>query len=221
MITIEHLSFSFNGTQPMILEDINLKVDEGDYVSIIGDNGCGKTTLMRIILGFLKPTKGIIRIGTKEIGYVPQKNDFANSNFPITVFEMLDSYRRLLKIRDKSVIAKALKLVGMQEYAGTLMGSLSGGETQKILIARALMGEPKLLVLDEPSTGIDIDSQKEIYGLLKNMGIENRITIVAVEHNVEAVFANSTKIYHLQHGRGHFCNIEKYAKEYLHYGRKG
>ncbi|SCP95275.1 metal ABC transporter ATP-binding protein [Anaerobium acetethylicum] len=221
MVNIEHLCFSYNGIQPGVLNDINLKIEAGEYVSIIGDNGSGKTTLMRIMLGFLKPTAGSMSIETKEIGYVPQKSDYANSAFPVTVFEVLDSYRKIMKIKDRTVVMRALALVGMSDYRKELMGTLSGGQTQKILIARALMGNPKLLILDEPSTGVDIDSQKEIYRLLKKMENETGMTIVAVEHNFEAVFENSTKLYHLQNGCGHFCNIEKYASEYLHYDRKG
>jgi ABC-type Mn/Zn transport systems, ATPase component len=215
MITIEHLYFSYTGMKPYILEDINLEIKEGEYISVIGENGCGKTTLMRLLLGFLKPTAGSISMDKKYIGYVPQKNDFTNSGFPITVYEMLYSYYRLLKLKDKSIIMANLKRMGMEHYRDVLMGNLSGGQTQKILIARALMGKPKLLVLDEPSTGVDIDSQKEIYGLLKNMSEENKITILTVEHNLEAVFKNATRIFHLQNGRGHMCSPDQYKKEYF------
>ncbi|MDF2942207.1 MAG: transporter ATP-binding protein [Herbinix sp.] len=220
MIKLEQLNYSYTGTAPFILHDINLEVAIGDYISIVGENGCGKTTLMRILLGFLKPTKGNITVDTKFIGYVPQKKDFTNSNFPITVYEALNSYRKLIKVKDKDVIMESLKRIGMENYKNSLLGNLSGGQTQKILIARALMGNPQLLILDEPSTGVDIDSQKEIYGLLKNLSIEQKITILAVEHNLEAVVTNSTKIYHLQNGFGHLCSPDQYATEYLHYKRK-
>lgn len=220
MINIEHLWFSYNGMEPYVLNDINLEISDGEYISVIGDNGCGKTTLMRILLGFLKPNRGSISIAAKYIGYVPQRNDFTNMNFPITVYEVLNSYYKLLKLKDKAIITDSLKLIGMEDYKNSLMGNLSGGQTQKILIARALMGNPKLLILDEPSTGVDMDSQKEIYGLLKDMSINQKITILAVEHNLEAVFSNSTKIFHLQNGHGHLCSPDMYTTEYLHYKRK-
>ncbi len=216
MITIDQLCFSYNGKPPFLLKDINLEIKSGDYISIIGENGCGKTTLMKILLGFLKPTAGSIRMDKNAIGYVPQRNDAALAGFPITVEEMMDSYRRLLKIKDKSIIGDSLKLVGMEGHKKFLVGNLSGGQTQKIWIARAIMGAPSLLILDEPSTGVDTDSQKEIYGFLRAMNLQQKITIIAVEHNLEAVFSNSNKIFHIQNGKGHLCTPQKYAEEYLH-----
>ncbi len=215
MVKAENLSFSYNGLPPFILDDINLEIKDGEYVSVMGENGCGKTTLMKLILKFIKPTGGKIICSAKRIGYVPQRNDFSNSGFPITVYEALNSYRKLLKIKDKNEVVKNLELVGMTDFAGALMGTLSGGQSQKVLIARAIMGEPDLLVLDEPSTGVDINSQKEIYGFLKKINKEKGITVVSVEHNLEAAVSNSTQIYHLAGGKGHLCTPEQYAKEFL------
>lgn len=215
MVIIEQLSFAYSGLGDDILCDINLTISNGEYLSIIGENGSGKTTFMRLLLGLLKPTKGIIQINAKGIGYVPQKNDNVNTAFPITVFEALNSYRHLLKIKDKEIVMRALETVGMEKQYNHLMGNLSGGQTQKILLARAIMGNPELLILDEPSTGIDLDSQRDIYKLLKKLNTEKNMTIIAVEHNLEAVYANSTNIFHLQNGCGHLCNPDKYAKEYL------
>jgi zinc transport system ATP-binding protein len=197
------------------LDDVDLEIHDGEYVSIVGENGSGKSTLMKLILKFLKPTRGRIITDAKRIGYVPQRNEYANSGFPITVYEMLNSYRHLLKIKDKKVIDESLRLVGLYGMHHALMGTLSGGQSQKAYIARALMGEPELLLLDEPSTGVDIESQKEIYGLLKKLNTEKGVTVVSIEHNLNAAVANSTLIYHLSGGRGHFCTPQKYAEEYL------
>lgn len=221
MIKAENLFFSYTGSPPYILDGINLEIRNGEYVSVVGANGSGKSTLMRLILQFLKPSGGSIAALAQRIGYVPQRNDFTNSGFPITVYEALNSYRRLLKIKNKSVIAENLEQVGMTGFAGALMGTLSGGQHQKILIARALMGNPDLLILDEPSTGVDIGSQREIYGFLKKINAENGITIISVEHNLEAAVANSTLIYHLLDGRGHLCTPEQYAGEFLKNRGKG
>nr|WP_312579245.1 metal ABC transporter ATP-binding protein [Sedimentibacter sp.] len=215
MIKAENLLFSYTDLPPYVLDGINLEICNGEYVSVVGENGSGKSTLMRLILNFIKPTGGSIVSQAKRIGYVPQKNDFSNSSFPITVYEALNSYRRLLKIKDKSVIAENLEKVGMSNFMGSLMGNLSGGQGQKILIARALMGSPDLLILDEPSTGVDINSQKEIYSFLKKINKENGITIVSVEHNLDAAISNSTLIYHLLGGHGHLCTPGQYVEEYL------
>ncbi|MGI5857624.1 MAG: metal ABC transporter ATP-binding protein [Candidatus Merdivicinus sp.] len=215
MVQAEALFFSYTGAAPYVLNGINLTIQKGEYVSVVGENGSGKSTLMRLILRFLKPTGGSIVTGAERIGYVPQKNDFSNSGFPITVYEVLGSYRRLLRIKDKQAVTRALAQVGMGEYQNALMGTLSGGQTQKILIARAMMGNPDLLILDEPSTGVDIQSQREIYGFLKKLNREKGITIVSVEHNLDAAVANSTLIYHLVGGQGHLCTPRQYADEFL------
>lgn len=215
MIKIDHLFFSYNGFSPYILDDITVTINAGEYVSVLGENGCGKTTLMRLLLNFLKPTKGIITNEANRIGYVPQKKDFSTSSFPITVYEVLNSYRRILKIKDKAIIKECLDIVGMYDYKDAMMDNLSGGQNQKILIARALMGNPDLLILDEPSTGVDIKSQAEIYGFLKSLNVEKGLTIITVEHNLEAALSNSTVIYHMQNGKGHLCNPKQYISEYL------
>lgn len=131
MIKTEGLFFSYTGSPPYVLGGIDLEIRDGDYVSVVGENGSGKSTLMRLILRFIKPTRGTIESAAKRIGYVPQKNDFSNSNFPITVYEALNSYRKLLKIKDKSVIARNLEQVAMSDFTGALMGTLSGGQSQK------------------------------------------------------------------------------------------
>lgn len=213
MIEAENLSFSYTGAPPFVLNGVNLTVRRGDYISVVGENGCGKSTLMRLMLGFLKPSSGSIASEASRTGYVPQRNDFSNADFPITVQELLNSYRRLLKLHERDAVKKSLRRVGLEELGGALMGTLSGGQAQRILIARALMGDPELLILDEPSAGVDIGSQKEIYALLKSLNQNQRITIVSVEHNLEAAVENSTLIYHLAGGRGHLCTPRQYAGE--------
>jgi len=215
MISIENLFFSYTGAPPYVLSGISLHIRDGEYVSFLGDNGSGKTTLMRLILKLLPPTAGSVSVRAKRIGYVPQKNDYSGAQFPITVFEALNSYRKLLKIREKSAVEKSLDRVGMASFKNSLMGELSGGQSQKILIARALLGDPDLLVLDEPSTGVDVHSQREIYACLRQLNRENGITVLSVEHNLEAAIANSTLIYHLKDGKGHLCSPEQYAEEFL------
>lgn len=219
MILAKNLYFSYTGSAPYVLNGVNLTINDGEYVSVVGENGCGKSTLMRLILKFLKPTAGSVVCRARRTGYVPQKSDFPNSGFPITVREMLNSYRRLLKLKGRGIPEKSLERVGMSGFSGALMGTLSGGQTQKVLIARALIGDPDLLILDEPSTGVDVGSQRDIYDFLKKINRENGITIVSVEHNLTAAVANSTLIYHLADGRGHLCSPRQYADEYLRKNR--
>jgi zinc transport system ATP-binding protein len=215
MIKTENLSFSYTGLKPFILDGINMEIRDGEYVSVVGDNGCGKSTLIRLLLRLIKPTAGSITNCTKRTGYVPQKSEASMSGFPITVYEMLNSYRKLLKIKDRETVFEALKLAGLSGLSNALIGTLSGGQFQKALIARALLGSPDLLVLDEPSSGVDNDSQRDIYGLIKRLNAEKGLTIISVEHNLNAAVSNSTLIYHLSGGRGHFCTPSKYAEEYL------
>lgn len=215
MIQLNNLFFSYNGNEPYILKDINLEIKDGEYISVIGENGSGKSTLIKLILKLLKPVSGEITSNYRRVGYVPQKNDFSNSSFPITVYEALNSYRKLLKIKNPDVITQGLSLVGLQDSASALIGTLSGGQHQKILVARALLGSPDFLVLDEPSAGVDQNSQKDIYAFLKKINREKGITIVSVEHNLEAAVANSTQIYHLAGGGGHLCSPAQYVDESL------
>jgi zinc transport system ATP-binding protein len=218
MIRVEGLYFSYTGGPPYVLADLEFQADEGAYVSILGENGSGKSTLAKLILGLLVPLKGKIAVDAARRAYVPQSNDLADSRFPITVREMLDSYRRLLGIGDRSRSEAALEAVGMRGAADKLVGVLSGGQRQKVFIARAIMGDPDLLVLDEPSAGVDAGSRREIYAYLKALNTARGMTILSVEHNLEAALRNSTAIYHIEGNRGHACDPRKYAAEYLTVG---
>ena len=215
MIRLEHLYFSYAGTEPWILNDLNLTLADGEYLSVLGENGSGKSTLLRLLLRLLHPSRGKIVCDCGAVGYVPQRSDTLNVQFPITVGEMLDAYRRLLKLRDRSATDRALATVHMESYRRSLIGNLSGGQRQRVFIARALMGNPGLLALDEPSTGVDVGSQREIYSLIRGLNRSRGITVISVEHNLAAAMENSTLIYHLAEGGGHLCTPEKYATEFL------
>lgn len=210
MLKVNNLCFSYNPSSPFILDNINLHIEGGSYVSILGENGSAKSTFVKLILGFLKPNSGDITIDTNEIGYVPQRMESYNSQFPITVYEMLSCHMKAIKLKDKSLITDSLKKVGMLEYKNSLIGKLSGGQQQKIFIARSIMSVPKLLVLDEPSTGIDIMSQKEIYQILKELNIKHNVTVISIEHNLNAALENSTHIFKLEKGKGTLYTAEEY-----------
>lgn len=203
MINIKHMSFSYNGTSPYDLNDINISFPKNSFTSIIGENGSGKTTLLKLILGYLKPTKGEIAINLKSIGYVPQKIDNLNPQFSITVYEILKIHGNTLKIKNtKDEILRVLSLVNIKHLKDKLIGSLSGGQQQRVFIARALMGSPKTLILDEPSTGLDEKTQNEIYLLLKELNFKNNVTILCVEHNREKFLKYSTHILEIKNNMG-------------------
>ena len=215
MIEIQDLTFIYPNQSEPTLHHLNMSVPDGAYISIMGANGCGKSTLLRIILGFLKPTTGTVSIKAKQVRYVSQKNDYAHAGFPITVGEILDSYRKLLSIKDAHEVDRVLALTDMTFAKGKLIGELSGGQAQRVAISRALIGHPDLIILDEPSTGIDRQNQEYMYDLLKKLNTEDNITILSVEHNLEAALRNSTSIYHIHQHHGHLCTPDHYVQEFL------
>lgn len=212
MICIKDLTFSYTGSPPYLLNKINLNVKRGTYLSIIGENGSAKTTLIKLILGLLHPLKGEISVSSKKIGYVPQFLETFNSEFPITVSELIKCHMKILKLKDRTAMDRCLDLVGMIDFKNSLIGNLSGGQRQKIFIARALVGNPELLIFDEPSTGIDIPSQKGIYKIIRNLNRNSSITVLSVEHNLKAALENSTKICTINNGNVHLYDVDQYRK---------
>jgi zinc transport system ATP-binding protein len=193
-VEIKNLSFTFNGHK--VLKDINIIVPENQYLAIIGPNGGGKSTLLKIILGLLKPDRGEIKIFKKPpekarnlIGYLPQHISFL-PEFPINVMDIVltGRYHGILKSyteddREKSL--EALEKVGMAHLADAQVGQLSGGQKQRVFLARALVRNPRLLLLDEPMASIDPQMQQSFYQLTKKL--KKEITIILVTHDVGAV----------------------------------
>ncbi|HCO73966.1 MAG TPA: metal ABC transporter ATP-binding protein [Clostridium sp.] len=212
MIKIKDLCFSYNNSKPYIIDNLSLNIDKESYVSIIGANGSCKSTLIKLILNLLTPQKGSINLTSKKIGYVPQIVESFNSSFPITVWEMLNAHRNVLKIKDKESITEALKKVDMLEYKNSLIGNLSGGQKQKIFIARAILANEDILILDEPSTGVDSKSMKEIYGLIAYLNKKNGVTVISVEHNLETALQNSSHILTMENGFGTLYTSEEYIR---------
>lgn len=212
MVNIENLYFSYSNSPSFILNNINIFIPEGSYTSIIGDNGSCKSTLVKLILNLLKPQKGNISVNKDKIGYVPQKVEDFNSGFPITVKELLACHAKYLGVKDKKIIDEALTRVNMTQYKNSLIGNLSGGQQQRIFIGRALIGNPSILILDEPSTGIDINNQREIYDLLKTLNRNEKMTIISVEHNLQPVLKNSSHVIKMSDGKAHMYSIEDFTK---------
>jgi len=235
VVEISNLSFAYD--KQMVLEDINLLVEEKDFLAIIGPNGGGKSTLLKLILGINTLDKGKITVLGKspkqsltKIGYVPQ-NTNVNTDFPIKVIEVVmmghvEGKRPLFGYGQHEVLCAmgALEQVGMADFAQTKIGSLSGGQRQRVMIARALCAHPQILVLDEPTSSIDITGQREIYELLKELN--EYITVIVVSHDISVILEYANKAAHVNknlsyhdisdkestfhtHGdKGHFCEIE-------------
>ncbi|MDQ0149692.1 metal ABC transporter ATP-binding protein [Eubacterium multiforme] len=212
MINIKDLTFSYTNKPPYLIENVNLDIPKGVYLSIIGENGSAKTTLVKLILGLLKPTSGTIDVNAKGIAYVPQKVESFNSQFPISVYEILKTHGNSIGVKNKSEIEKALEKVNMLEFTNKLIGSLSGGQQQRVFIGRALMGNPELIILDEPSTGVDFKNQVSIYALLSKLNKENGKTIISVEHNVKMALKYSTHILEVIEGTPTLYTIDEYLK---------
>lgn len=201
VVSLNNVSFGYN--DKLVLEDIKLDIYEGDYVGIIGSNGSAKSTLIKLMVNILKPSKGEIRLFDKDInsfkdwnkiGYVDQKSTSFNKSFPATVEEVvglnLFSQIGLFKSINRKYLNKvneSLKMVGMDSYRKRLIGNLSGGEQQKIFIARALVNSPKIIFLDEPTVGIDVKSQEDFYYILEKLNKELNITIVMISHDIGVI----------------------------------
>lgn len=211
MIDIKNLCFSYTNKPPYILNDISLNLPQGIYLSIVGENGSCKTTLIKLILGLLKPTSGSIEIDSNSIGYVPQRLDSFNSQFPITVKEVLSCHKKTLK-NNSIDIDSILKDVNMLDFKNRLLGMLSGGQQQRVLIARALMGNPDIIILDEPSTGVDENNQKEIYNILRKLNKENKKTIISIEHNLDIAINNSTHILKIENASTRLFTVNEFKE---------
>jgi zinc transport system ATP-binding protein len=197
-IRAENVSFGYEGG-PLVLQDLSLEVKAGEFTALVGPNGAGKSTLLKIILGLLGPQRGrVLLFGTPvesfrewwRIGYVPQKPELY-PHFPATVEEVV-MLGRVAKIgpfrwpgkEDHAEVKRALQLVGMESLRHKMIGQLSGGQQQRVFIARALAPQPDLLILDEPTAGVDAESQGRFYNLLRELNKELGVALLFVSHDI-------------------------------------
>jgi zinc transport system ATP-binding protein len=206
-VELEDVDFAY-GSLP-VLERINLTVEPGDFLGIIGPNGSGKTTLLRIMLGLLPPLRGAVRLFGHppgsfrqwgRLGYVPQKAAL-DRGLPVTVREvvatgLLPSLGVFGRIggAERRRIGEVLGHVGMEEHAAARIGALSTGQQQRVLIARALVSKPELLILDEPTGGVDPEAQTSFYALLHHLNRERDVTLILVSHDIGVVAREVTKL---------------------------
>ena len=208
IVEIQNVSYKYPNRTESAVEDINLSVKKGEFLGIIGENGSGKTTLLRLMMGLIKPQTGSIKLfGTelnkfkdwKKIGYIPQKSELPH-DFPILVGEFITlgllSTKGLFAKKDKSdekKIDEALKSVNMLEYKHRKLSELSGGQFQRVLLAKEIVKSPELLVLDEPTVGIDIKHHKKFCCLLSKLN-KMGITIIIVTHDISFVSYHVSRI---------------------------
>jgi len=202
-VEVDHVWFSYEGTP--VLTDVTFSLPQGEFLGIIGPNGGGKTTLLKLMLGILKPDRGRIRIlgrepnaASRRIGYVPQNTDF-NRGFPISVMDVglmgrlaMSRVGKSYSPNDREKVEEILKKVGMWEYRSRPIGKLSAGQRQRVFIARALATEPQILFLDEPTSSVDIDFHTDLYDLLKEVNKE--VTIVVITHDIGVVSSHLKSI---------------------------
>jgi zinc transport system ATP-binding protein len=201
---------SFRYGSELILDSVTLQIRRGDFLALLGPNGSGKSTLIRIILGLLKPEKGTVRIMGQDlenfnswdrIGYVPQKVTDLDPLFPASVKEVVamgllsdKRWPRFLNPDDEAVIDEALDLMEMRSHKNRRVWTLSGGQQQRVFIARALASRPEILLLDEPTAGVDGVTQERFYDMLERINREKGVTMILVTHDIGVVTKHVNKV---------------------------
>lgn len=218
ILNVKNLTFDYYDTS--VLRNVTFSLEKGDFLGIIGSNGAGKSTLIKLILGMLPYSHGEIRVFGKDIsevrkkvGYVPQKANSFNTAFPATVREVVlaNLYSRtgLFKCYGKKYdedVLRVLEKVGMAGYENKLIGQLSGGQQQRVFIARALISEPELLLMDEPTVGVDAQSVKAIMQLVTDLN-RRGLTVIMTNHDTPSLVQASNKLLiFCEHGYEEFVN---------------
>jgi zinc transport system ATP-binding protein len=216
LIEVKNLSFSYD--RDLILKDITFTIEEGDFFAITGPNGGGKSTLIKSILGLLKPKRGEViyrNLERVDIGYVPQNTNI-NLSFPVTVLDVVmmgngskHRYNRFFTIKYSSFEIECAKSslteVGMEQFINSKISDLSGGQRQRVMIARAICSHPKVLILDEPTSNIDIKGQEEIYQLLKKLN--ETVTIVVITHDLKVISNYANRVLYINR-KGFMHNLK-------------
>lgn len=229
---MKDVNFSYNNN--LILKNINFSIISGDYVGVIGPNGGGKTTLIKIILGIISPSMGKVKLlgqwqsdfkDFQAIGYVPQRILQANFYFPATVEEVIKNGRMLMKKfyhrwnnQDQLVFENVIQESGIQSLLEKKINELSEGQKQRVFIARSLMTTPQILILDEPFAGVDNKSQERFYKFLSKLNKNDKITIVMVSHDIDVITKEASRILCLQQEMICHLPVEEFDKE--HYLKK-
>ena len=223
LIDIKNLSLGYDGN--IVLKNVNLKIEENDFICVVGPNGSGKSTLIKGILGLIKPISGTITFNNLKqnfIGYMPQETK-VDSNFPASVLEIVLSgtlNKKKMSLfytkEDKKLAIKNLKILGIENLKNKHFSELSGGQRQKVLLARSLCATSKLLILDEPSNNLDSKSKKNLYDILKNLNKNYNITIIMITHDLDHNNLIGNKILSLREDDIFYGTTEDFIKKVHH-----
>lgn len=191
------------------VEGVNLRVEPHEFLGLLGPNGAGKSTLISVILGLHKPTRGLVRLfgrpvsseSLRRVGYVPQRPQATYPDFPATVLETvlfgraaeMHPFRRVTR-KDHEKADEVLKLLGIEDLRNRRIGQLSGGQTQRVFVAKSLVGDPELLILDEPTSGMDVQSRRDFHAMLARLNHDLGIAIILTSHEVHAVEKLASRI---------------------------
>lgn len=215
MITMDRVSLGYD--TGLILKDISFSVEKGDYLSIVGENGSGKSTLMKGLTGLLKPQCGTIRFdGVKGIGYLPQRT-VVQRDFPASVWEVVMSgcvtsmgWHPFYTRSQKALAESSMEKMSIMDLKYRSYRELSGGQQQRVLLARALCATDQILLLDEPTAGLDPVVTAELYELILHLNRSHGVTIVMISHDLESALKYSTKILHLKDSVQFFGTVDAY-----------
>lgn len=222
-LSCNNLSFAYDGET--VLSDINFSIEAGSYLCIVGENGSGKSTLMKGLLGLKSPATGEVIFGDglkqTEIGYLPQQTQIQR-DFPASVFEVVLSGRLnsmgkrfFYNEEDKAVAMENMERLGIEDLRDKCYMELSGGQQQRVLLARAMCATKKLLLLDEPVTGLDPVATNEMYNLIKLINLCDNTTVIMVSHDIHEAVRYATHILHLGHSQLFFGTAAEYRESDL------
>ena len=219
LITCKDAAFAYEGN--VVVDELNFEVNSGDYLCIVGENGSGKTTLMRGLLGLMSPKRGSIQTGdglsSTEIGYLPQQTS-AQKDFPASVFEVVLSGRLskrgilpFYSRQDRAAALENMEKLGITDLRRKCFRELSGGQQQRVLLARALCASEKVLLLDEPVSGLDPLATSELYRLIQTLS-QSGVTIIMISHDIHAAVEYATHLLHLQNKQVFFGATDDYRR---------
>lgn len=211
IVSVVNLSFRYNAID--VLSDISFDVRAGDFIGLVGPNGSGKTTVIKVILGLLKQTNGVVLLfGTnvndfrdwRRVGYLPQKLAHFNPHFPATVREIVSSglfstkrFPKRILTSDEALIREVMDLVEIADIRDKMIGELSGGQQQRVLLARAIVNRPELLILDEPTTALDPEAREKFFQTLVGLNRSGNVTIILITHDIASIGKYASKLLYL------------------------